>query len=60
MLRFKFDHNRTLNEEFCFWWVKGVVLGVWVLQKLAQLENMFPNIIEGSFYQKKTFVRDLL
>ena len=32
--------------------------GVWGLQKLAKLENMFPNIIEGCFCQQ-IFVRYL-
>ena len=49
MLCSKFDQNRTINEEFVFWGIKGVVLGVWWLQKLAQLENMFPNIKEGCY-----------
>ena len=40
-----------MNEKFNFRSVTG-------LQKLAQLENMFPNIIEGCFCQK-TFVRHL-
>ena len=31
----------------------------WGLQKLTQLQNMFPNIIVGCFCQKKTFVRYL-
>ena len=34
--------NRTINKEFDFWG----------LQKLAQLKNMFPDIIEGCFCQK--------
>ena len=29
------------------------------LQKLTQLENMIPNIMEGCLWQKKTFVRYL-
>ena len=42
MLCFKFNQNRILNEEFDFWG----------LQKLAQLENMFLDIVEGWFCQK--------
>ena len=32
---------------FFIWWV-------WGLQKLAQLENMFPNIVVGCFCKKKS------
>ena len=53
MLRFKFHQNCSINEEFYFWGVKGVVWGVWGLQKLGQLENMFPYIIRGCFCKKK-------
>ena len=50
MFCFKFHQNRTINEEFDFWGLRGLFWGV---QKLAQLENMLPNIIEGCFCQKK-------
>ena len=40
MLCFKFYLNRTINEKFYLWRIKGVILGVLELQKLAQLENM--------------------
>ena len=53
MLCFKFPQNQIINEEFDFWGATGVVLGGLGLQKLAQLANMFPNIIEGHFCQKK-------
>ena len=62
MLCFKFHKNRKIDEEFNFWGVKWVIMGVKGnrgVQKFAQLENMFPNIIEGCFCQKKTFVRYL-
>ena len=48
----KFHQNRTINVKFDFWAAKGVVLGAWGLQKLKQLKNIFPNIIEGCFCQK--------
>ena len=57
MLCFKFHKNRKINEKFDFLGVKGVVLGGLGLQKLAKLENMFTNIIEGCFCKKKTLIR---
>ena len=45
--------NLTFGDLRVLFW------GVWGLQKFAQLENMFPDTIEGHFCQKKTFVRYL-
>ena len=45
----KFHQKPTINEEFDYWGVKGAVLSK--VQKLAQLDNVFPNIITGFFCQ---------
>ena len=55
MLCFKFHQNRAIMKNLTFAGLRGLF---WGLQKLAQLENMFPNIIEGCFCQK-IFVRYL-
>ena len=51
MLCFKFHQNRTINEEFDFWGVKG-------LQKLANLQEMF-TWMSFSIMNNRTFVRNL-
>ena len=58
MLCFKLHQNRTIDEEFDFYRVEVVVLGVRELQKLVQPKNIFPNIIEGwDLYLYTLFVR---
>ena len=58
MFCFKFNQKQYM-KNLTFEELRGLFWRVWGLQKMAKYENMFPNIIEGCFCQKKTCVRSL-